>query len=130
MTTSELLRIVLDPDELGALYNRCVRCLYLRYRGNVAAVGQAPHDWADSVVGFHSEESWIELRGSKFRFRTYGEQVESQAIAYADCGVSLARVFQAFSRTSRQLPTGCRALSSICTSFTKVPFALPTSTIR
>jgi hypothetical protein len=90
LTTSELSRIVLDPDELGALYNRCVRCLYLRYRGNVSAVGHPPDDWASSVVGFHSEESWIELRGSKFRFRTYGEQVESQAIAYADCGVSLA----------------------------------------
>lgn len=90
LTTSGLSRIVVDPDELGKLYNRCVRCLYLRYRGNKTEVGHPPHDWADSVVGFHAEEAWTELRGVKFRFRTYGEQVDSQAVAYPDCGVSLS----------------------------------------
>jgi hypothetical protein len=83
--------IVVDPDEVGQLYQRCIRCLYLKYRKgrDVGALGG--REWATSIVGYHAEDEWVQvLKGPRFRFRSYGEIVESRAINYAEAGIALS----------------------------------------
>lgn len=85
-----MIHIVADPDELGQLYRRCIRCMYLRYRRN-KDVGSPPgREVAASIVGYHAEGDWIALpQTARFRFRTFGERAESRAVKYADAGVTL-----------------------------------------
>lgn len=84
--------IVVDPDEVGSLYHRCVRCLYLRYRAGQAAEKGVEQNWADTIVGYHSEseDGWNEAMGQRFRFRLYGEHVESRPVRFKDVPVMLS----------------------------------------
>ncbi|HXP94544.1 MAG TPA: hypothetical protein VN905_13815 [Candidatus Binatia bacterium] len=93
-----MFHIVADPDELGQLYQRCARCLYLRYRSQKDVGAPVDTEWAKSVVGYHAEEDWFELRNApRFRFRSYGEMVESSEVRYAglDCALSFVGRYDA-----------------------------------
>lgn len=93
-----MLDIVADPDELGQLYERCARCLYLHYRRGKDVGAPADTEWAKSIVGYHAEEDWFELRNTpRFRFRSYGEMIESSAMRFAglDCTLSFAGRYDA-----------------------------------
>ncbi len=93
-----MFHIVADPDELGQLYQRCARCHYLRYRREKDVGVPADTEWAKSIVGYHAEEEWFELRGAaRFRFRSYGEMVESSVMRYPglDCALSFAGRYDA-----------------------------------
>ena len=86
-----MLQIVADPDELGQLYQRCSRCLYLRYRNQKDVGAAVDTEWTKSIVGYHAEEDWFELRNApRFRFRNYGEMIESRAMRMADVNVELS----------------------------------------
>lgn len=86
-----MIQIVADPDELGQLYQRCIRCMYLRYRHNKNVSTLAGNEWAPSIVGYQNSDAWIELpKTERFRFRSYSEIAESRALTYADAGVTLS----------------------------------------
>jgi hypothetical protein len=86
-----MLHIAADPDELGELYARCIRCLYLHYRNGKDVGARSDTEWAASIVGYHAEEDWYELSGTpRFRFRSYGEMIESRGMKYADFDFTLS----------------------------------------
>lgn len=86
-----MLHIAADPDDLGQLYVRCIRCLYLHYRNEKDVGATSDTEWASSIVGYHAEEDWYELRNApRFRFRSYGELIESRGMKYADLDFTLS----------------------------------------